>query len=238
MVSLTDWYHSHEPAAGSIDELRAVLATSRILGGRLPSNDWAPPCRIDPPVIDEVRGSARSPAAARPRPHTPPLAWRQVELRMDAAPVRTVRLAQSARDAIVAECERHADIETGGYLAGQRAFSWHREQYVPIAATAAARRTRRRVALDLDSFTRAEARFEPEGWPVVGDWHYHPNADNRPSEGDLKGWAGTWHDHFARNIGYLGLIVTLHGRRRVVITGWVTRLDRRDRFVCEPATVS
>jgi hypothetical protein len=139
VVSLTDYFRDLDPS----------LALHLLLGDRPPINPEALPWKPPPPPITEYLDeptplpgrAAATVAPPRSRPTAKPREP-QVELRLDATPVREIHVSRTAREAITAEVKQNPDIETGGYLIGRRAFSWHPTQNVPIAGTAAGFRTR------------------------------------------------------------------------------------------------
>ena len=124
-----------------------------------------------------------------------------VSVRLDAAaePKVTVHVTKSAYAVISDECARCGDYETGGWLTGPRAFSWHGDQRIIEATVAVKQRSASSVNLDADEFLRMDEHLVAQkrsgkGFDLraVGDWHSHPGCDGTPSENDLGCWARDW----------------------------------------------
>lgn len=190
-----------------------------------------------------------APAWRLPEPHTTRDAP-SVRLDGDTAPRVKVVLARSAWDAITAECQRCGEVETGGWLAGPPAATWHHNHSVTHATVAASARTAMSVRLSTDDFVRLDSQLRDdarsgrgENMRALGDWHTHTYGDATPSETDLRGWArdlDTIGDH---NMSLTSLILCRRQGRDSwalpIISGWVTRHARSsfgERMVCEPAT--
>jgi proteasome lid subunit RPN8/RPN11 len=240
----TDFYYK---LGREWSRLSAVLSggSSRSVLGRTPATRSvrdADPRRNAAPFPESWRLPERSRATVEPP---------SIRLDADTAPRVKVILVRSAFVAITAECSRwRDDAETGGWLVGHRAFSWHRERTVTSATVAATLRKAGKVTLDEGEFVRMDTQLQAQrdrdgDLRGIGDWHTHPMGGSRPSQADLRCQArelATIGDH---NVSLTSPIVTRRDGRESWnnphISAWVTRHARSsfgERMVCEPAMVS
>jgi proteasome lid subunit RPN8/RPN11 len=174
------------------------------------------------------------------------------ELRSSPSPVR-VRVGRIVRDDMLAdlfELTRSDNLEAGGFLFGSPAMSRHREVRV-TGATRTGNGVRGPGSLTLDraEWERAEASIERAGFDdvLLGVWHCHPGESARtcePSAVDLRAWAGALDYSRGRSINNyaIGLIYTAapfwgDSWARPGLHAYVTRRDRFDRLITEPAEV-
>jgi proteasome lid subunit RPN8/RPN11 len=198
----------------------------------------------------------RAPAqATRPKP-------RPVTIKPPAPPEYTVQLRETqsrakvsisefAYEVIERECMRMAcfdDIETGGFLAGTVAQSWHKNISICDARGPGARSEHKHSAMriDLSGDAQLERDFawSDAGIGESGIWHSHPNGDATPSPTDLDTWADALRyvsDRRGSSL-YLGIIATPRRQRGhwnfPHLTAYVIRRDERDGYICEPAAVT
>ena len=141
-------------------------------------------------------------------------------------------------------------LETGGGLIGPPIRDWHQRAHVAIANVAVASRGRNKVQLAYGQIEATEAdliRFQDSPMRRVGDWHVHPSCPpgrvGQPSPIDTQTWLAEL-DRIDRSrpaTRYLGIIATAGERGRAStpeLHGWVVRRDKRNRPICEPATLS
>jgi proteasome lid subunit RPN8/RPN11 len=208
----------------------------------------------------QTSGGFAAGGASRAEQQPAPASWRlpdrpkakvavpTIRLDVDTEPRVTVHIARSAHTVMVADCRRHRDMETGGWLIGRVAAGWHKDRDVLGALPAVAARTRGSVRLDPEEFRRTDTRLDAgEGdFRCVGDWHTHPTGAGTPSAADLKSFAldlATIADHTS---SLTSLILTQRAGAfddswaRPNVSAWITRHARSsfgERMVCEPAMV-
>ena len=178
--------------------------------------------------------------------------WRRAGLSARSTSEQDERAVRVLYDEIRAQ--RHAietrGLETGGGLIGPPIRGWHQRAHVAIANVAVASRGRNKVELAYGQIEATEAdliRFQDSPMRRVGDWHVHPSCPpgrvGQPSPIDMQTWLAEL-DRIDRSrpaTRYLGIIATAGERgwaSNPELHGWVVRRDKRNRPICEPATLS
>jgi hypothetical protein len=163
----------------------------------------------------------------------------------------TTRAVQALYDEIRAQSQaiETCELETGGGLFGPPIRGWDEKAHVAIANVAVASHGRGKMELAYGRLEANEAaliRFQDSPPRRLGDWHVHPTCPaghvGEPSATDMQTWLGEL-DRIDRGrpaTRYLGIIATA-GKRGWTSTpylhGWVVQRDKRNRPICEPATL-
>jgi proteasome lid subunit RPN8/RPN11 len=152
----------------------------------------------------------RLPEPSRTTVETP-----SIRLDADTSPRVKLNLSNHAYETITAECNRFGNLETGGWLTGHPAFSWHGERSITGALSAASKRRSDSAILDGTAFTREDDRLRREYMEdrgsdlrLVGDWHSHPAGTATPSPSDVACWAREFATIADHNSSLTSLIVT------------------------------
>jgi hypothetical protein len=190
--------------------------------------------------------TAPAPTVERPRPTvTLQQSATRLLVRLNPRAVRTIQ------DEIRAQ--RHAietrQLETGGGLFGPPIRGWHQQAHVAVANVAVASRGQNKVEIAYGQIEAKEAdliRFQDSPLRRAGCWHCHPTCPagrvGEPSQTDMQTWLSELDriNQSRRATRYLGIIATAgkRGWTSPQFYGWIVRQDKRNRPICEPATVA